>query len=310
MSKEKHIPETVKQRSFSQKWLVVLIIMGVGLALMAAAIVVKSPEKSKDSELLKNKVTSKIIAMPERQPEPQAPPLVDSKEKNPQFHADQAAAAATSGETPAPSPMESKNGQDFEIKFLKAGDSQMLNPKADNFETAAPEVEDAAMPEADDSVTQDLKAENFKMLSAKADNSKTAAPEAENSAMPDPKAGDSKMQNSKADAAKAETPSPQKPATQREAVQPSTQPTMDIEERPFTVQVGAFRVDVYANRMAARLEQRYYRSFVHEVIGKDQRPLYLVCFGRFKTRKAASEAVMEFIVKENMDAVVALLEPR
>jgi cell division septation protein DedD len=76
----------------------------------------------------------------------------------------------------------------------------------------------------------------------------------------------------------------------------------------FTVQVGVFRNEAYAHRKAAKLEQLDYPSFIQKIVGKDQKPLYLVCFGRFLTRKEVVLAMTAFIEKENMDAVVASLK--
>lgn len=78
---------------------------------------------------------------------------------------------------------------------------------------------------------------------------------------------------------------------------------------PFTVQVGVFRYEVYANRKASQLKKLGYPSFIHEVMGKDQLPIYLVCFGRFQTRSEALPAVAAFKEKENMEAVAAFLKP-
>jgi hypothetical protein len=83
----------------------------------------------------------------------------------------------------------------------------------------------------------------------------------------------------------------------------------DGENRaPFTVQVGVFRNKFYADRLANLLSERQYPAFLHEISGLDQKPLYLVCFGRFKTRWETLAAVEEFKNKEGMDAVAALLK--
>ena len=82
------------------------------------------------------------------------------------------------------------------------------------------------------------------------------------------------------------------------------------ENASFTVQVGVFRNEAYAHRKASKLKQLDYPSFIQEVVGKDQYPIYLVCFGRFSTRKEVASAMTAFKEKENMDAVVAFLESR
>jgi cell division protein FtsN len=114
----------------------------------------------------------------------------------------------------------------------------------------------------------------------------------------------------KAKAVAAEIPElgQQETATQPLSTETEIEKPVFEEKASFTVQVGVFRNEAYAHRKAAKLKQLDYPSFIQEVVGKDQHPLYLVCFGRFSTRKEVDSAMSAFKEKENMDAVVAFLE--
>ena len=116
----------------------------------------------------------------------------------------------------------------------------------------------------------------------------------------------------KAKAAAAEIPELEQKEMEMQLLNSETvieEPVVE-EKASFTVQVGVFRNEAYAHRKAAKLKQLDYPSFIQEVVGKDQHPLYLVCFGRFPTRKEVALAMTAFKEKENMDAVVAFLESR
>ena len=109
----------------------------------------------------------------------------------------------------------------------------------------------------------------------------------------------------KATAAAAEPP---KIEPQDSAPQPMIKKSVVDEKGPFTVQVGVFRNERYANRKADELKRLNYPAFIHEIVGKDQRTIYLVCFGHYMTREKTVLAVTAFKEKENMDAVVSFLE--
>jgi cell division septation protein DedD len=109
----------------------------------------------------------------------------------------------------------------------------------------------------------------------------------------------------KATAAAAEPP---KIELQDSEPQPLIKKLTPAKKGPFTVQVGVFRNERYANRKADKLKTLNYPAFIHEIVGKDQQTLYLVCFGHFMTREKTILAVTEFKAKENMDAVAALLK--
>ena len=109
----------------------------------------------------------------------------------------------------------------------------------------------------------------------------------------------------KATAAAAEPPKIEPPDSEP---QPLIKESPAAKKGPFTVQVGVFRNERYANRKADKLKTLDYPTFVHEIVGKDQRTLYLVCFGHFITRENALVAVKEFKAKENMDAVAVFLK--
>ena len=90
--------------------------------------------------------------------------------------------------------------------------------------------------------------------------------------------------------------------------QPLIKKSAAADKGSFTIQVGVFRNERYANRRADKLKTLNYSAFIHEIVGKDQQTLYLVCFGHFMTMEKTILAATEFKEKENMDAVAAFLK--
>ncbi|MBT8339463.1 MAG: SPOR domain-containing protein, partial [Desulfatitalea sp.] len=79
----------------------------------------------------------------------------------------------------------------------------------------------------------------------------------------------------------------------------------DESQARFTIQMGAFRNESFANKAMADMQQRGYPAYVHQYSDEDQRPFYLVRFGRFYTLDDASAAMDDFKDREQMPAVIA-----
>lgn len=73
----------------------------------------------------------------------------------------------------------------------------------------------------------------------------------------------------------------------------------------FTVQIGAFHHKAYADADVQKMKGLGYPAYIFKLMDKQQRPLYLVCFGRFRTLAEASDAMAAFKDKEKLPAVVA-----
>jgi cell division septation protein DedD len=97
---------------------------------------------------------------------------------------------------------------------------------------------------------------------------------------------------------------PETPADQNRP-KPTATATAPEKEAPFTVQVGAFHTKSYADAELEKLKGLGYPAYLFRLLDKKQHPLYLVCFGRFRTLAEAGDAMAAFKKKENMAAVVA-----
>ena len=75
-------------------------------------------------------------------------------------------------------------------------------------------------------------------------------------------------------------------------------------ESPFSIQIGAFRTETYAQKLAKTVEALGYPTYIHTVGKNGQPPLYQVRFGRFATLDAATQSAGNFRQKENRSAVV------
>ncbi len=82
------------------------------------------------------------------------------------------------------------------------------------------------------------------------------------------------------------------------------------ESAPFSIQVGAFHTEAYAQKLAAALEERGYSTYIETFIEDDQPPLYQVRFGRFGSLEAAVRSVEDFKNRENRSAVVVKVPTR
>lgn len=78
------------------------------------------------------------------------------------------------------------------------------------------------------------------------------------------------------------------------------------EPAPFTVQLGAFHSEVYANDLLAQLVERGYSAFIVTRLDASNRMMYLVRCGHYTTRDEAMNSVNNFKEKEKLDAAVAL----
>ena len=97
---------------------------------------------------------------------------------------------------------------------------------------------------------------------------------------------------------------PEAPAS-KDRPEPSGAATAPENEASFTVQVGAFHTQAYADAQLEKLKGFGYPAYIFEVMDKKQRPLYLVCFGRFQTLAEAGDTMSAFTAKQKMPAVVA-----
>ena len=118
------------------------------------------------------------------------------------------------------------------------------------------------------------------------DAGQTTAPEAPQptpaqQVQADPGSGSSAMQN---------------PTPQADAEQPT----------PFTIQVGAYLTKTYADQTVSQLIEKGYDAYIFQRTDKKQRLWYLVRFGHFQDRIAASQVLTTFKDQEHMEASLAI----
>lgn len=98
--------------------------------------------------------------------------------------------------------------------------------------------------------------------------------------------------------------SPPSPAPAARETEPAPPPKPRIQE-PFTIQVGAYRNKVYAEKMLTSLTRKGYKPYLFEDTDAKSRAWYNVRFGRFATRQAAQWALSAYRDKERKEAVIA-----
>lgn len=88
-------------------------------------------------------------------------------------------------------------------------------------------------------------------------------------------------------------------------------PEVDPEKKaPFAIQVGAYHNRVFAENMTSKLKGLGYPAFIFELKKRDKRSLYMVRFGRFGSRAAATRSAADFKEKEKMPALVVISKSR
>ena len=165
-----------------------------------------------------------------------------------------------------------------------------------------------------------------------ATDSAEASPDSQD-AVPDSKAADSADQPGEQTATSAETASArapeqqeadQAPAVQKPSKESSAPAATDttlaaapakeqatqtesqqLEAKPFTIQVGAYRNKQYAENAAAELKRKGYESYIFEDSDSKARPWYSVRFGQFANHKEARAALIAYQQKEQKQAIIA-----
>jgi cell division protein FtsN len=81
----------------------------------------------------------------------------------------------------------------------------------------------------------------------------------------------------------------------------------DVEQSaPFTIQVGAYLTKTYAERTVSQLVEKGYDAYLFQRTDKKQRLWYIVRFGHFQDRVAASQVLATFKDQEHMEASLAI----
>ena len=112
-------------------------------------------------------------------------------------------------------------------------------------------------------------------------------------------------------AAEAPQPTPAQqvqadPGPGSSAIQNPT-PQADAEQSSsFTIQVGAYLTKTYADQTVSQLIEKGYDAYIFQRTDKKQRLWYLVRFGHFQDRVAASQVLTTFKDQERMDASLAI----
>ena len=96
---------------------------------------------------------------------------------------------------------------------------------------------------------------------------------------------------------------PVPPASASQADLGATAPGPDAPA-PYTLQVGSYLTQTYAEDLMAALTKKGYEPFIFEVTDVKQRKWYAVRFGQFETYKRAAQSLSEFKDKENMDGII------
>ena len=96
---------------------------------------------------------------------------------------------------------------------------------------------------------------------------------------------------------------PGHPASASQADLGATAPGPDAPA-PYTLQVGSYLSQTYAEDLMAALTKKGYEPFIFEVTDVKQRKWYAVRFGQFETYKRAAQSLSEFKDKENMDGII------
>lgn len=329
--KQNHSPKQQKKLPVNG-WVVGAILAAVIMAVGAVGFVTMGPFGEPKSQIPPKKVASrKITAKPvsTQTSKHETPPTTgeipvnintaDSVSKKPAGAVERPSFgqfAGGGGDKPSPPPANSNNGFSTMTASIDDGPDQDSSATSmDKGQSAAASDPKASLRNPFSQEPAELKPDDQKSVREASTSQISQSPEA-GSRQPELLA--SAARKPAAQASLSQEAATQSPLTNisdmPDREDPATKampPTADSgleQSAPFTVQVGVFRNRFYAGRQENLLRERNYPSFIHEIIGKDQQPLYLVCFGRFTTRKETLAAVNEFKVKEEMDAVAAFLD--
>ncbi len=99
---------------------------------------------------------------------------------------------------------------------------------------------------------------------------------------------------------------PADPGTGSGATQNPTRQADAEQSTPFAIQVGAYLTKTYADRTVSQLMEKGYDAYIIQRIDKKQRLWYLVRFGHFQDRVAASQVLTTFKDQEHMEASLAI----
>lgn len=93
------------------------------------------------------------------------------------------------------------------------------------------------------------------------------------------------------------------------AFQEQTPPQQAVAAPPaierFNLQIGAFRVEAYAQAAVSKLLEKGYAPFILEITDGRQRTWYTVRIGRYETRDEAAASLDRFKRQEKIAAVIA-----
>ena len=101
----------------------------------------------------------------------------------------------------------------------------------------------------------------------------------------------------------APAPSGLKTAKAEPAQSPASQNVMETVA-PYSIQVGAFRAKDNADRQIAQMQKTGFEAYIYEKNDKNQRTWYFVRFGRFRSVKAAKQALAALKEQHRMDGAI------
>jgi cell division septation protein DedD len=293
----------VKNEKGAMVWVVLALLAFVVIAavlVMQLMFGASKPSPAPAPAVVKMKVPPMPKAEPKKAEALQPPPEKEGQVESPP---EQTHDNSTPAEPNAPSPAPPSSA----VKAAGVAGTASAQPAV----TVKPEpkssLANAGAPTADAAAPAQKNTENGPAQETSADNAKseqTATPGVAKT-IPPGAASKPASDHMKTEATAVAAAKVSKPPANQGLSKPTATATAPEKEALFTVQVGAFHHKAYADARLQKLKGLGYPAYIFRLMGKKQRPLYLVCFGRFQTLAEASGAMAAFKEKEKMPAAVA-----